>query len=124
MPLLHPESGRLSEDNACCGPATTDDDLTLPPEIEGSPTPEDSAQQVLITEQEILLGTAAVLTDPPSIDTDEGSAAGQSSRASGWLAALVRWLTPSWDEPRTREEDPLGRRYLEGSRMSREMDRL
>jgi hypothetical protein len=79
---------------------------------------------VFISEHEVLLGTAAALADPLSIDTENVAAEGEPARTSGWIGALARWLMPSWGEPPTHQDDPLGRSYFEDSRMAREMNRL
>jgi hypothetical protein len=127
MPSLPNKPDNLTTDGRYCLPATTHRDLaagTMSPSAEKGPAPEVSAQPVFISEQEVLLGTVAALADPPSIDTENAAAEGEPARASGWIGILARWLMPSWNEPRTHQDDPLGRSYFEDSRMAREMNRL
>jgi hypothetical protein len=127
MPSLPNKPDNLTTDGRYCLPATTHRDLTVDatsPAVEDGPAPEVSAQPVFISEQEVLLGTAAALADPPSIDTENVAAEGDPASTSGWIGILARWLMPSWGEPSTHQEDPLGRSYFQDSRMAREMYRL
>jgi len=82
---------------------------------EAAPTSEKDerlAAPVLITEQEVLLGTRAA-TLPPKV----------SAAQHRWIAA-IRVAAGSLHLPPPRQRFPMDTGYLERSRMAREMDRL
>jgi hypothetical protein len=78
-----------------------------------------SPAPVLITEQEIALGTAAVLQGRPTTRRRWVEA----TRA--WFAAAQRTLVqPTQEGRQTRRDYPKRYAFLENSSMAREMDRL
>jgi hypothetical protein len=99
------------------------------PRADSEPTPpaaeKVSPPSTLITEHEVMLGTAATLARPPSFE-DEDDAAEVAVRRGrrGWIAALARLVTPSPDQRRPRRHYPARLEFMEDARMAREMYRL
>jgi hypothetical protein len=90
------------------GAATENPTPTTPSAV---PQAKPSSAEVLITEQQVMFGTAAVAAPRPK---------------NGLMAALGRVFAPSTAETRSRRQQSVQRRmyYIESARMGREMDRL
>ena len=109
-----------SGDSVLSRPSPRADSETTAPAAE-----EVSPQPTLITEHEVMLGTAAALAPAPSYEGLEGAAEGAAVRGrTGWMAALARLLTSSPDRRSPRQHYPPRLDFMEGARMAREMYRL
>jgi hypothetical protein len=94
-------------------------ETTAPAAEEVSPPP------TLITEHEVMLGTAAALAPAPSFEGQDAAAHGAVGRGwSGWIAALARLVTPSPDRRPPRQHYPPRLDFTEHARVAREMYRL
>jgi hypothetical protein len=92
---------------------------TAPAAEEVSPPP------TLITEREVMLGTAAALAPAPSFEgQDAADEEAVAWRRRGWIAALARLLTASPDGRPRRRHCPPRLDFMEDARMAREMYRL
>jgi hypothetical protein len=102
-----------------CPSPRADLETTAPAAEEVSPPP------TLITEHEVMLGTAAALAPAPSFEGQDGAAEGAVGRGkSGWIAAFARLVTPSPDRRSPRRHYPPRLDFMEDARMAREMYRL
>ena len=90
------------------GDATENPTPTTPSAV---PPAKPSSAEVLITEQQVMFGTAAAAASRPT---------------NRLMAALGRVFATSTTETRSRQHHDVPRRmyYLESARMGREMDRL
>jgi hypothetical protein len=86
-------------------------DATENPAPSALPSAEASLAEVVITEQQVMLSTAAAAASRPE---------------NRLVAALGRFFATSTAEPRSRRQQSQPRRmyYIERARMGREMDRL
>ena len=92
----------------------------------------------IISKHRVILGTAAATAAPPSmggeLDSEEAAPEGQDAAAespaapgrTGWIATLVRLVTPSRDRRPRRQHYPtrLDSEFIADARMDREMYRL
>jgi hypothetical protein len=97
-----------------------------------APAAEDvSAPVAFISEHRVMLGTAAATAVAPSLDDElDGADAAAKTlaapRSSGWIATLVRLVTPSRDQRPRRRHYParFDSDFMADARMAREMLRL
>ena len=120
---IEPAGVTLGTANGDSGPSRpsrrADAETTGPAAVEVAPAP------TLITEHEVMLGTAAALAPAPSYEGLEGAAEGAAVRGrTGWMAALARLRTSSPDRRSPRQHYPPRLDFMEGARMAREMYRL
>jgi hypothetical protein len=110
--------------------ATGDSGLSCPSPRADSETTAPAAEKVsppptLITEHEVMLGTAAALAPAPWFEGEDAAAEGAVGRGrSGWIAALARLVTPSPDRRPPRRHYPPRLDFTEHARMARKMYRL
>jgi hypothetical protein len=126
--VTHARSGA---DPGLCWPSGTSE-MTAPATEEISPP------LPLVSEHQVMLGTAAATAVTPSIEgeiEDEDAALDGADAAakrpaaltkSGWIARLTRLVTPSHDPrpPRRHYPPRLDREFIADARMEREMHRL
>jgi hypothetical protein len=102
-----------------CPSPTADSETTPPAAEEVSPPP------TLITEHEVMLGTAAALAPAPLFEGQDADAERAVGRGrSGWIAALARLFTSSPDRRPPRQHYPPRLDFMEDARLAREMYRL
>ena len=79
----------------------------------------------VISEHEVMLGTAAASAAARSFEGEDAAAQqAAAARRSGWIAMLTRLVTPSLDGRPPRRHYPLRLGFNEHARMAREMRRL
>ena len=90
-----------------------------------APAADKVSPPTLITEHEVMLGTAAALAPAPSFEDQDAAAEAAAGRVrSGWIAALARLVTPSPDRRPPRQHHPPRLDFIEDAHMAREMYRL
>jgi hypothetical protein len=90
-----------------------------------APAAEEVSSPTVITEHEVMLGTAAALAPAHSFEGEDAAGVVAVGRGgSGWIAALARLVTPSPDRRPPRQHYPPRLDFTEHARMAREMYRL
>ena len=108
-----------SGDSVLSRPSPRADSETTAPAAE-----EVSPQPTLITEHEVMLGTAAALAPAPSFEGQDEAEGAMGRETRGWFATLARLATRSPHQRPPRQHYPPRLDFREDARMAREMYRL